>query len=76
MGATLIRFVCVRAEHRPKTFAADPALTIHEGGWAFCPQSTVGDHQWQLITPRTRDDLARWARTPVATPPELQRRSK
>jgi hypothetical protein len=61
MVATLIHFVCVRSDHRPRTLADQPALTIHRGGWAYCRQSTVGEHDWRHISPRTRDQLARWA---------------
>jgi hypothetical protein len=63
MTARLIHFVCVRFDHRPRTLADRPALTIHSGGWAFCPQSLGGDHEWQHISPRTRDELASWARS-------------
>jgi hypothetical protein len=63
MAATLIDFVCVRADHRPRTLADRPELTIHRGGWAFCRQSQAGGHEWHQISPRTRDDLASWARS-------------
>jgi hypothetical protein len=63
MAATLIDFVCIRAEHRPRTLADRPALTIHNGGWAYCRQSLAGEHEWRHISPRTRDELASWARS-------------
>jgi hypothetical protein len=63
MTARLIHFVCVRFDHRPRTLTDRPALTIHSGGWAFCPQSLGGEHEWQHISPRTRDELASWARS-------------
>jgi hypothetical protein len=68
MAATLIHFVCVRADHRPRTLADRPALTIHGGGWAFCPQSQAGEHEWHQISPRTRDELASWARASNLAP--------
>ena len=63
MASTLIHFVCVRADHRPRTLADRPELTIHSGGWAFCRQSLAREHEWQHISPRTRDELAGWARS-------------
>lgn len=63
MAATLIHFVCVRADHHPRTLAERPAVTIYGGGWAFCPQSQAGGHEWRQISPRTRDELASWARS-------------
>lgn len=63
MPTTLIHFVCVRADHRPRSLADRPVLTIHRGGWAYCRQSAVSEHEWELIKPRTREELARWARS-------------
>ena len=63
MAGTLIHFVCVRADHSPKTLADRPAVTIHSGGWAYCPQSSADGHEWEHISPRTRDELANWARS-------------
>jgi hypothetical protein len=63
MAATLIDFVCVRADHRPRTLADRPEVTIHSGGWAFCRQSQGGGHEWHQISPRSRDELASWARS-------------
>jgi hypothetical protein len=63
MAATLIHFVCVRADHRPRSLADRPALTIHSGGWAYCRQSVASEHEWRHISPRTRDALASWARS-------------
>lgn len=63
MAATLIHFVCVRADHRPRMLADSPAITIHMGGWAYCGQSVAGEHEWQHISPRSREELASWARS-------------
>jgi hypothetical protein len=63
MAATLIHYVCVRADHRPRTLADRPELTIHGGGWAYCRRSEASEHKWRHITPQTRDQLARWARS-------------
>jgi hypothetical protein len=71
MAETLIDFVCVRADHRARTLADRPALTIHSGGWAFCPQSQAGGHEWRHINPSTRDDLASWARSATDRAPNL-----
>lgn len=71
MTATLIDFVCVRADHRPQTLADRPALTIHGGGWAYCRQSAASEHRWQRINPRTREELARWARSATERVPNF-----
>jgi hypothetical protein len=63
MTASLIHFVCVRADHRPRNLAAEPALTIHGGLWAYCRQSASGEHEWLHISPRSRNELARWGRS-------------
>jgi hypothetical protein len=62
MTANLIDFVCVRIEHRPRALSDRPCLTIHFGGWAYCPQSSNDGHEWHRIAPSSRDELARWAR--------------
>jgi hypothetical protein len=55
MTTPLIQFVCIKPEHRPRTLTAQSSLTIHEGGWAYCPHGAGEGHAWHRIVPLKRD---------------------
>jgi hypothetical protein len=63
MGEALIRFVCIRMDHRPQLLSVLPWITIYDGSWAYCPAGLEREHSWHTIEPVTRRELAqmRWS---------------
>lgn len=60
---SLIRQVCVAPAHAAGT--SDAALTIRDGGWAFCPAGAdASGHEWQPTTGRPPAAARRHATLP------------
>lgn len=59
MGAKLIAYECVAAEHRPTTQHPDK-LTVHQSEWAFCPfDARAKGHEWKATGGVPFESLAR-----------------
>jgi len=68
----LVKFVCIAKAHA--TSRSEAALTIHEGGWAFCPAGAGADataHQWEPSAGLSIADALRF--TPRQQAPESAR---
>jgi hypothetical protein len=61
MNSDLVRYICRSKAHadasRIAMVAAGSPVTIHDGGWAYCPAGSRADHAWQAIEPVTLADL-------------------
>ena len=61
MNSNLVQFICRAKVHvdasRNATVAVGSPVTIHEGGWAYCPAGSRNDHMWEAIEPVTLSDL-------------------
>ena len=61
MAAKLIAYECDAADHQPSVLHADK-LTVHEGGWAFCPFDARADgHHWCATGGIDLEDVTRRA---------------
>jgi hypothetical protein len=63
MNGDLVRYVCRSKAHmdtsasRSAMVTAGSPVTIHDGGWAYCPAGSQTDHAWEAIEPVTLTDL-------------------
>ncbi|MDP9274485.1 MAG: hypothetical protein M3O99_02670 [Chloroflexota bacterium] len=61
MNSNLVRFICRATVHvdasRNPTEAAGSPVTIHDGGWAYCPGGAQTEHEWEAIEPVSLTDL-------------------
>jgi hypothetical protein len=61
MNGNLVRHVCRASAHldasRNARVADGSPVTIHDGGWAYCPAGAQSDHKWEAIDPVTLTDL-------------------
>lgn len=47
-GGPLIKWWCVREQHRAAGRSDAPQITVHEGRWAYCPATfTRSRRQWR-----------------------------
>ena len=62
LTAPLIHFLCRAKSHQhlpnKKPEAGSP-ITFHDGHWAYCPAGLATGHQWEAITPTSREALRR-----------------
>jgi hypothetical protein len=54
-----IEFVCLNPKHPPRRITISGFVTIHDGGWAFCPDAGLEAHQWKHIDPLALSDVVR-----------------
>jgi hypothetical protein len=73
--SALIEFMCVTPDHDSSRLPDVDHLTVHEGGWAYCPQDARAvAHEWRRFpAARTIGEIeserrARSRRTKVAQP--------
>ena len=61
MNSNLVGHVCRSRAHvdaaRNGKVAQGSPVTIHEGGWAYCPAGARSEHAWEAIEPVTLTDL-------------------
>lgn len=61
MNTDLVRHVCRAKAHlevsRNGREAEGSPVTIHDGGWAYCPAGARSEHQWEAIEPVSVADL-------------------
>ena len=52
--AALIEFVCTAAHER----RSDPAITVEQRAWAYCPAGAGDQHTWTRIDPTAVETLS------------------
>ena len=61
VSSNLVRYACRATAHldasRNRNVEAGNPVTIHDGGWAYCPAGTLTDHLWEAIEPVSLSDL-------------------
>ena len=49
----MIEFVCTASHER----RSEPAITVEQKAWAYCPAGATDQHQWTRIDPTTIEAL-------------------
>jgi len=61
MSGDLVRHICRAKAHldmrRDPRLTEGSPVTIHDGGWAYCPAGARSEHQWEAIEPVSLADL-------------------
>lgn len=45
-GDGKVEYLCVASGHLPRSLKPGVGLTLHLGGWAYCPAGESLDHHW------------------------------